>query len=107
MEASVSGFLAGGMAAPLNDRIERLNEGDGRSGTHYGHLNRGGIRQRFTMAVHKRSAGLDWEDVRCFAALARRGTRAVTARTLKVPHATGSLDCSTLESTPGRLLFSG
>jgi DNA-binding transcriptional LysR family regulator len=105
MEASVSGFLAGGMAAPLNDRIERLNEGDGRSGTHYGQLNRGGIRQRFTMAVHKRSAGLDWEDVRCFATLARHGTLAATARTLKVTHATVARRLSNLEATLGRPLF--
>src|SRR3954468_489392 len=57
------------------------------------------------MAVQKRSAGLDWEDVRCFAALARHGTLAATARTLKVTHATVARRLSNLESTLGHPLF--
>lgn len=57
------------------------------------------------MAVPKRTAGLDWEDVRCFAALARHGTVAATARSLKVTHATVSRRVANLESTLGHPLF--
>jgi DNA-binding transcriptional LysR family regulator len=57
------------------------------------------------MAVHKRSAELDWEDVRCFAALARHGTLAATARILKVTHATVARRLANLESTLGHPLF--
>src|SRR5690349_9995911 len=57
------------------------------------------------MAVQKRSAGLDWEDVRFFAALARHGTLAATARTLKVTHATVARRLANLESTLGHPLF--
>ena len=58
------------------------------------------------MAVQKRTADLDWEDVRCFAALARHGTLAATARTLKVTHATVARRLSNLETTLGQPLFS-
>src|SRR5262245_45775071 len=57
------------------------------------------------MAVQKRTAGLDWEDVRYFAALARHGTLAATARTLKVTHATVARRLANLESTLGHPLF--
>src|SRR5688572_33402304 len=57
------------------------------------------------MAVQKRTAELDWEDVRCFAALARHGTLAATARILKVTHATVARRLANLESTLGRPLF--
>jgi DNA-binding transcriptional LysR family regulator len=58
------------------------------------------------MAVQKRTADLDWEDVRYFAALARHGTLAATARTLKVTHATVARRLSNLETTLGQPLFS-
>lgn len=57
------------------------------------------------MAVQKRPAGLDWEDVRFFAALARHGTLAATARTLRVTHATVARRLASLESTLGHPLF--
>jgi DNA-binding transcriptional LysR family regulator len=57
------------------------------------------------MAVQKRTAGLDWEDVRCFAALARHGTLAATARNLRVTHATVARRLANLESTLGHPLF--
>jgi len=57
------------------------------------------------MAVQKRTADLDWEDVRYFAALARHGTLAATARTLKVTHATVSRRLANLETTLGHPLF--
>ncbi|MEO8064017.1 MAG: LysR family transcriptional regulator [Pseudomonadota bacterium] len=58
------------------------------------------------MTDKKRSASLDWEDVRFFAALARNGTLAGTARGLKVTHATVARRLANLESTLGRPLFS-
>ena len=57
------------------------------------------------MAVQKRPAGLDWEDVRFFAALARQGTLAATARHLKVTHATVARRLANLETTLGQPLF--
>ena len=57
------------------------------------------------MAVQKHTAGLDWEDVRFFAALARHGTLAATARTLKVTHATVARRLANLETTLGQPLF--
>ncbi|HTU66672.1 MAG TPA: LysR family transcriptional regulator [Steroidobacteraceae bacterium] len=57
------------------------------------------------MAVQKRTAALDWEDVRFFAALARHGTLASTARNLKVTHATVARRLANLESTLGQPLF--
>lgn len=57
------------------------------------------------MAVQKRTAALDWEDVRFFAALARHHTLAATARNLRVTHATVARRLSNLESTLGQPLF--
>jgi DNA-binding transcriptional LysR family regulator len=57
------------------------------------------------MTDKKRTAALDWEDVRCFAALARHGTLAATARVLKVTHATVSRRLANLEATLGAALF--
>jgi DNA-binding transcriptional LysR family regulator len=57
------------------------------------------------MTDKKRTAPLDWEDVRFFAALARHGTLAATARSLKVTHATVARRLANLESTLGRPLF--
>jgi DNA-binding transcriptional LysR family regulator len=57
------------------------------------------------MAVQKRTAVLDWEDVRFFAALARHGTLAATARSLKVTHATVARRLANLEATLGQSLF--
>jgi DNA-binding transcriptional LysR family regulator len=58
-----------------------------------------------TMTVQKRSAALDWEDVRVFTALARHQTLSAAARTLKVTHATISRRLSSLETTLGEPLF--
>jgi DNA-binding transcriptional LysR family regulator len=57
------------------------------------------------MADKKRTAPLDWEDVRFFTALARHGTLAATARALKVTHATVSRRLAGLEATLGHPLF--
>jgi DNA-binding transcriptional LysR family regulator len=57
------------------------------------------------MALQRRTADLDWEDVRFFAALARHGTLAATARTLKVTHATVARRLANLETTLGQPLF--
>jgi DNA-binding transcriptional LysR family regulator len=57
------------------------------------------------MAMQKRAPDLDWEDVRCFAALARHGALATTARNLRVTQATVARRLANLESTLGRPLF--
>src|SRR5437588_9519530 len=57
------------------------------------------------MLVKKRTGGLDWEDVRYFVALARRGTLSATARDLRVNHATVARRVASLEAAVGRPLF--
>jgi len=57
------------------------------------------------MPVKKRTAGLDWEDVRYFVALARRGTLSATARDLRVNHATVARRVAILEAAMGRPLL--
>ncbi len=55
--------------------------------------------------THKGIASLDWEDVRFFAALARHGSLAATARTLKVAQAAVSRRLARLEAVLGSRLF--
>jgi len=57
------------------------------------------------MPDKKRTAGLDWEDVRYFVALARYGTLSATARGLRVNHATVARRVTSLETLLGRPLF--
>jgi DNA-binding transcriptional LysR family regulator len=57
------------------------------------------------MTDKKHSATLDWEDVRFFTALARHGTLASTARSLKVTHATVARRLANFEASIGRPLF--
>jgi DNA-binding transcriptional LysR family regulator len=57
------------------------------------------------MADKKRTAALDWEDVRYFVALARHGTLSAAARALHVNHATVSRRLASLEAALGRALF--
>ncbi|MFS8050166.1 LysR family transcriptional regulator [Rhizobium sp. BR 314] len=57
------------------------------------------------MADKKRTASLDWEDVRYFVALVRHGTLSATARALRVNHATVSRRLASLESVFGQPLF--
>ena len=57
------------------------------------------------MTDQKRTASLDWEDVRFFAALARHATLAGTARALKVTHATVARRLANFEATLGQALF--
>jgi len=57
------------------------------------------------MPDRKRTADLDWEDVRYFVALARHGTLSATARALKVNHATVARRVLSLETLLGRALF--
>lgn len=64
-----------------------------------------GIHQKFTMTHKKRTASLDWEDVRFFTALAHHGTLAAAARALKATHATVSRRLASLEATLGHSLF--
>src|SRR5437868_1906481 len=59
----------------------------------------------FSMLDKKRTADLDWEDVRYFVALARRGTLSATARGLRVNHATVARRVASLETLLGRALF--
>ena len=59
----------------------------------------------FSMADKKRTARLDWEDVRYFVALARHGTLSATARALRVNHATVARRIASLEVLIGRVLF--
>jgi DNA-binding transcriptional LysR family regulator len=59
----------------------------------------------FTMPDKKRTADLDWEDVRYFVALARYGTLSATARALRVNHATVARRVTSLETVLGRALF--
>ena len=57
------------------------------------------------MPDRKRTAGLDWEDVRYFIALARHGSLSATARALRVNHATVARRVASLETLLGRPLF--
>jgi DNA-binding transcriptional LysR family regulator len=57
------------------------------------------------MPDKKRTARLDWEDVRYFVALARHGTLSATARALRVNHATVARRIASLEALIGRTLF--
>jgi DNA-binding transcriptional LysR family regulator len=57
------------------------------------------------MTAKKGIATLDWEDVRFFAALARHGSPAATARTLKVTEAAVSRRLASLEAMLGSPLF--
>jgi DNA-binding transcriptional LysR family regulator len=57
------------------------------------------------MPDKKRTADLDWEDVRYFVALARHGTLSATARSLRVNHATVARRVASLEALLGRALF--
>ena len=57
------------------------------------------------MPDRKRTARLDWEDVRYFVALARHGTLSATARALRVNHATVARRIESLERLLGRMLF--
>src|SRR5215831_11417984 len=53
----------------------------------------------------KKRTAVDWEDIRFFTALARHGTLAATARTLKVTHATVARRLANFEAALGRPLF--
>jgi DNA-binding transcriptional LysR family regulator len=53
----------------------------------------------------KRTAALDWDDVRHFVALAQQGTLSGAARALRVNHATVARRISSFESALGRPLF--
>jgi DNA-binding transcriptional LysR family regulator len=57
------------------------------------------------MPDKKRTAQLDWQDVRYFVALARHGTLYATARALRVNHATVARRVVSLETVVGRPLF--
>jgi DNA-binding transcriptional LysR family regulator len=57
------------------------------------------------MPDKRRTAPLDWEDVRYFVALARHGTLSATARALRVNHATVARRVASLETVVGRPLF--
>jgi DNA-binding transcriptional LysR family regulator len=57
------------------------------------------------MPDKKRTAALDWEDLRYFVALARYGTLSATARGLRVNHATVARRVTSLETRLGRALF--
>jgi|SRR5262245_52170667 len=57
------------------------------------------------MHDRKRTATLDWEDVRYFVALAQHGSLSATARKLGVNHATVARRVASLESGMGRSLF--
>jgi DNA-binding transcriptional LysR family regulator len=57
------------------------------------------------MSDKKRTARLDWEDVRYFVALARHGTLSAVARDLRVNHATVARRIGSLERLVGRTLF--
>jgi DNA-binding transcriptional LysR family regulator len=63
------------------------------------------ILYHFTMPDRKRTARLDWEDVRYFVALARHSTLSATARALRVNHATVARRIASLETLIGRALF--
>src|SRR5688572_23869680 len=51
------------------------------------------------------TATLDWEDLRCFAAVARQGTLPSAARTLNVTHRDVSRRLARLEAKLGSALF--
>src|SRR5438105_6972666 len=57
------------------------------------------------MADRFRTADIDWEDVRFFAALARHGSLSAAARALSVNHATVARRLAALEQSLGTRLF--
>lgn len=57
------------------------------------------------MADRKRTAQLDWEDLRFFVAITRGGTLSATARELRVNHATVARRVASLEGLLGLILF--
>ena len=57
------------------------------------------------MIDKKRTAQLDWEDIRYFMALSRSGTLSGAARVLRVNHATVARRISSLEVALGKALF--
>ena len=57
------------------------------------------------MPEQKRTANLDWEDIRYFVALARHGSLSGTARALRVNHATVGRRVASLETKLGCSLF--
>jgi DNA-binding transcriptional LysR family regulator len=57
------------------------------------------------MADKKRTAALDWDDIRYFLALAQRGTLSATARALRVNHATVARRVGSLEARLRHALF--
>src|SRR5215475_13127860 len=57
------------------------------------------------MPDKKRTGRLDWEDVRYFVALGRKGTLSATARGLRVNHTTVARRIASLETLLGRALF--
>lgn len=57
------------------------------------------------MSERKRTANLDWEDLRYFVGLARHGSLSATARVLRVNHATVARRVASLETRLGRPLF--
>ncbi|GAO04969.1 LysR family transcriptional regulator [Anaeromyxobacter sp. PSR-1] len=58
-----------------------------------------------TIADRHRTGALDWEDVRCFAALARAGSLSGAGRALGVNHATVARRVAALERVLGRRLL--
>ncbi|ABC82012.1 LysR family transcriptional regulator [Anaeromyxobacter dehalogenans] len=58
-----------------------------------------------TIADRHRTGALDWEDVRCFAALARAGSLSGAGRALGVNHATVARRVAALERALGRRLL--
>jgi DNA-binding transcriptional LysR family regulator len=57
------------------------------------------------MTEYKKTAALDWEDVRCFSALARYGSVGATARALDVTDETVTRRIANLEATLDCELF--
>jgi DNA-binding transcriptional LysR family regulator len=57
------------------------------------------------MPDKKRTAELDWQDIRYFVALSRHGSLSATARALRVNHATVARRVENLETRLGRPLF--
>ena len=57
------------------------------------------------MSVQKRTAPLDWDDLRVFVTLARAGSLSATARALRISHATVGRRIAALEASVGGVLF--
>jgi regulatory helix-turn-helix LysR family protein len=90
---------------PLIDRIESVNAARGFAEHHPGAKEPMINRRHTPRPTLARALALDWEDVRCFIALAHHGTTAAAARALRIDPGLVEQRLASLEATLGETLF--